>query len=130
MTLVKELDDKYSSHIQKGHATDRGRIYLKYGKPDDFVSRETEAGSSPYEIWTYNKISETQGVGKFIFYSPSLGANDYELLHSTVRTERQDPQWQRKIYKNAQTTDRDYINGTSTEDVYGGRRASDLFNDN
>jgi GWxTD domain-containing protein len=130
MTLVKELDDKYTSYIKKGHASDRGRVWLKYGKPDDYVTQETEAGSSPYEIWIYNKVSDSQNLGKFIFYSPSLAANDYVLLHSTVRGEIQDPQWQRKIYKNAQTNERDYINGTGTDDIIGGRRAGDIFNDN
>jgi GWxTD domain-containing protein len=130
MTLVQELDDKYTSYIRKGHMTDRGRVWLKYGKPDNYVIQETEVGASPYEIWTYDRISDKQSTGKFIFYNPSLAANDYELLHSTVRGERQDPQWQRKIYKNAQTNDRDYINGTSTQDVMGGGRVNDLFNDN
>jgi hypothetical protein len=35
---------------------------------------------------------------KFLFYNPSLGHNDYKLLHSTCRGELNNPAWEVELY--------------------------------
>lgn len=45
------------SHFEDGWHTDRGRIYIKYGKPDDIVTGDTGLQTKyprkKYEIWKY-----------------------------------------------------------------------------
>ncbi|MEZ4983759.1 MAG: hypothetical protein R2795_01770 [Saprospiraceae bacterium] len=38
---------------------------------------------------------------RFIFYNPSLAADDFILLHSDVFGERQNPQWQLELYRDS-----------------------------
>jgi len=38
-----------------GWRTDRGRIYLQYGKPDLVLTRRGPGVFMPYEVWKYNK---------------------------------------------------------------------------
>ncbi len=130
MSVVTELDEQFSSAMQKGHETDRGRIYLKYGKPDNIVTQESEIGAPPYEVWTYSKLNDNQNYAKFIFYNESLAANDFVLLHSTARGELNDPQWQRKLYRNAQSKDRNFIDGTEPNNSdWGSNRAKSLMDE-
>ncbi len=51
--------------------------------------------SIPYQIWTYNHLL---GQGGVIFvFADRFGFNRFELIHSTLREELQDPFWQRFI---------------------------------
>ena len=130
MAVVTELDEQYSSSSRKGHESDRGRIYLKYGKPDRIEGSESEIGAPPYEIWTYSRLSENQNQAKFIFYNESLAGNDFVLLHSTARGELNDPQWQRKLYKNADSKDPNFIDGTESNNAdWGSNRAKNLMDE-
>lgn len=104
----------------QGMNTDMGRIYIKYGPPDD-IERELNPGASsgdivmgddalfrsggtsgvggagaqfgdkPYEIWTYNRL----GGYVFIFRDRSeMGS--YELVHTTHPQESPyNPDWAR-----------------------------------
>jgi GWxTD domain-containing protein len=52
----------YSSSNLAGWKTDRGRIYIQYGPPDEIESHPSpDAGAAPYEEWMYHLI---QGVGR------------------------------------------------------------------
>ncbi len=44
-----------------GHFTDRGKIYVKYGKPS-FINRSSSVTGEMTEVWTYNNLNR-----KFIF---------------------------------------------------------------
>ena len=74
-----------------GFRTDRGRVYIMYGPPDDYERHPYESDMRPYEIWTYNSI---QGGVIFVFVQ-RLSAGDYELVHSTHRNEIHDENWDR-----------------------------------
>lgn len=76
---------------RQGYHTDRGRVYIKYGPPDDIERFPSEAESRPYEIWSYNSI---QGGVIFVFVLRQAGG-DYDLVHSTHRNELHDENWQR-----------------------------------
>lgn len=42
-----------------GWRSDRGRIYIVYGKPDEIDSHPTNAGATkPYEVWHYRSIQD------------------------------------------------------------------------
>lgn len=101
MKVVEALDNQFYNAFRKGHETDRGYIFLKYGKPNKVISIDDEANTPPYEIWYYDFMPKTnQNNVRFIFYCPML-ANEYELLHSTCRGERSNKQWEIQLYKNS-----------------------------
>ncbi len=81
----------FRSMGRDGFKTDRGRVYVVYGPPDDVDRHPNDAESRPYEIWSYNSI---QGGVIFVFVQRSSGG-DYELVHSTHRNELHDENWQR-----------------------------------
>lgn len=76
---------------RKGFQTDRGRVYIMYGPPDDIERHPSESNSRPYEVWTFNNI---QGGVIFAFVQRASGG-DYELVHSTHRNELHDENWMR-----------------------------------
>jgi GWxTD domain-containing protein len=131
MIVAKAIDEKFRSGFGYGFETDRGWIYMKYGQPDDIVKVDTEPSAPPYEIWSYYTFPQTkQNNVKFLFYNPSLAHNDFVLLHSNARGERNNPQWQLELYSRSP----DDIQGTNYRDATGisdemGRRAVRLFND-
>jgi GWxTD domain-containing protein len=99
MEIARAIDNMYQSGFGYGFETDRGHIYLKYGQPDDIVEVEDEPSAPPYEIWIYNTLPvSNQSNVKFLFYNPSLGTNDFELLHSTAIGEIQNPRWEVILY--------------------------------
>lgn len=93
---VAVADSRYKTMSKQGFMTDRGRVYLQLGEPDQIDRYPNETGTKPYEIWYYNQI---EGGVLFIF-ADLTGYNYYELLHSTKRGELQDFNWQRKISAN------------------------------
>ncbi len=69
-----------------GHKTDRGRIYIKYGQPEDieYPLPLEHQESRPYEHWQY-----TNGE-QFIFVD-LRGANNYILVWTNALDERSQP---------------------------------------
>jgi GWxTD domain-containing protein len=102
MEIANAVDLSFRSGFGFGFETDRGRTFLKYGKPNDIIAVEDEPSAPPYEIWFYNELPETEQTNvKFLFYNPSLGNNDYTLLHSTCRGEVSNPAWEVELYRKA-----------------------------
>ena len=90
---VQLADEYYSKYIKKGWRTDRGRVFILYGKPDEVERHPSEGIAKPYEIWYFYQIEN--GV-QFVFVDRS-GFGDYELVHSTKRGELTDEDWQRYL---------------------------------
>lgn len=102
MNVARAVDKTYRSNVGYGFETDRGNIFMKYGKPTEVVHVEDEPSAPPYEIWFYNFLEDSKQYNiKFIFYNPSLATNDFVLLHSNCRGERYNPRWEVELYKNA-----------------------------
>ena len=72
-----------------GWSTDRGRIFLKYGDPDEFLSRPSFGRTQPYEIWKYSSRRPL----KFVFYDET-GFGHFVLIFTNDRTETIRPDWQ------------------------------------
>jgi GWxTD domain-containing protein len=132
MVVVKAVDKMFNYGFGYGFETDRGRIYLKYGRPDDIITVENETSAPPYEIWTYNNVEKTKQTNvKFLFYNPNLTANGYRQLHSTCRGETNNPRWVTELYKgvpNEQTGS--LMDGNGGVQKNSNRRAVELMNDN
>jgi len=93
MENVELADTRYSTHFRTGWKTDRGRVLLVYGRPDEIERNPSSIDSQPYEVWYYYALD---GGSEFIFGDLS-GHGDYELLHSTYRNELQDPNWRVRL---------------------------------
>lgn len=131
MEVAKALDDMYRSGFGYGFETDRGYIYLKYGRPDDMIREENDPSAPPYEIWSYNEFPATSQTNvKFLFYNPSLAPNDFQLLHSTARGELNNPRWEIELYRDApnEIQGNDPFGGTEMQDNFG-RQARRRLND-
>lgn len=99
-----ELLEKYKSLVdyanlnfrtlgKKGYRTDRGRVYLIYGKPDQIERYTSDSELKPYVIWYYHSI---EGGVNFIF-GDIKGYSDYNLLHSSKRGEVYDQNWMNRL---------------------------------
>ncbi|MGE5498748.1 MAG: GWxTD domain-containing protein, partial [Syntrophothermus sp.] len=93
MERVRLSDDRYGTINKRGNKTDRGRVFILYGEPDEIERYPNDMDKKPYEIWRYNSI---EGGVVFIFGDIS-GFSDYQLLHSTKRGELRDEEWARRI---------------------------------
>jgi len=109
-------DKKFKSGFRYGFESDRGRTYMRFGRPDDLIHVEDDPGAPPYEIWVYYNFPKTnQKNVKFLFYNPSLAGEDFIVLHSTARGEISNPRWEVTLYqRNAQGQESDnYGDATS-----------------
>jgi GWxTD domain-containing protein len=128
--VAKAVDKRFYNSVGFGTETDRGYIYLKYGKPNDIIAVEDEPEAPPYQIWRYNYIPNTkQNNVKFIFYNPSLASNDFQLLHGTCRGELQNPAWEVELYRRAPWDQQGAsVQATTVSDNYN-RQARRIFED-
>lgn len=69
---VITADERYTIHKKlKGWKSDRGRIYIKYGEPDETQSEVHPLDLYPYIIWTYYNqklefiFADTGGFGQY-----------------------------------------------------------------
>ncbi|MCK5571835.1 MAG: GWxTD domain-containing protein, partial [Bacteroidetes bacterium] len=88
---VEYADRNFRYGSKAGYRSDRGRVRIVYGEPDDIDRHPSETERRPYEIWTYHQI---QGGVYFVFVLRNTGG-DYELVHSTHRNELRDDNWER-----------------------------------
>ena len=95
---VQKSNELFSANKIKGFATDRGRIYLKYGTADYIENSVHDSNMLPYQIWNFNKIDD-QTNRLFIFAETAVGTNDYELIHSNVRGELYNQNWKDVVIK-------------------------------
>lgn len=94
---VEDVNASYSTNIDYGFETDRGRVYLQYGPPHEIFRSPFEPGAQPYEIWHYYTLG-TQNNIKFVFSNSDLVSNNYELVHSNATGELSNPKWRTVIY--------------------------------
>jgi GWxTD domain-containing protein len=100
MGIARFVDEKYRSGFGYGFETDRGYVFLKYGRPDDIVEQASNPDTAPYEVWVYYDFPITgQKNIKFIFYDAE-GSGSMRMLNSNARGEIQDQNWRAKLYKN------------------------------
>jgi GWxTD domain-containing protein len=96
--LVKEVNRLFKTQTRKGYATDRGRVYLQYGKPDSRLVYDREPSLYPYELWQYYKLNNRSNR-RFVFTNTDLVSNNYALIHSDAIGEVRDDRWQTKLNK-------------------------------
>ncbi len=79
---VEYSDEQLGTALMPGWETDRGRIYILYGKPDRIENHPGNLGvgpasnSAPYEVWYYNSLKL-----RFVFVD-EFKNGDYRLAKS------------------------------------------------
>jgi len=75
-----------------GWRTDRGRIFLKHGLPDEVLSRPQPPGGLPYEVWKYTR----KRLLKYCFVDLTRFGN-YALVWTNDRLEKSEPNWRQLL---------------------------------
>jgi GWxTD domain-containing protein len=96
---VQEVMANFKCGKQKGYYTDRGRVFLQYGAPNQRSMQPNEHNTFPYEIWQYYRISDASNGQfftnrKFVFVNKNMGDDCYMLVHSDMVGEIRNQQWQ------------------------------------
>lgn len=91
---INYANKNFTSKFEEGWRSDRGRVYCKYGKPDEIERYDFESKTLPHEIWKYNLIQN--GI-YFVFADLSGGGDNYRLIHSTALGEVNNEEWKRRI---------------------------------
>ena len=73
---------------QSGWRSDRGRIYARYGTPDQTYRRQQEGRAPPYEVWSY-----ARGKGSYFIFADRSGFGAYTLIYSNDLKEPGYPGW-------------------------------------
>lgn len=126
MTYKEQVDfvnRGYSTLINKGYQTDRGRVYLQYGAPNSIYISKHEPSAYPYEIWHYAEVANERNR-RFVFYNPHIVGEEFELLHSELTGELKNPNWERLLHKRNHTI---YDFDQRHADDHWGSRARDEF---
>jgi len=134
---VQKVNANYGTQIRKGYDTERGRVYLQYGPPDQIVLMYNEPSSYPYEVWQYYTIrgsgtdpgvnspnNSTQSNKKFVFANFDLVTNNFVLIHSDARGETRDDRWQIRLTKRDNANPN--LDDTNSPNQYGGH-SDDVF---
>lgn len=123
---VQRVNASFNTLNNKGYATDRGIVFLKYGAPDRIVQSYSEPGAYPYEIWHYYTLG-SQRNKKFVFMTLDIVTNDFKLIHSDAVGELNNFRWTTEIYKRTYGTYYDYgVDNAATPDSYGDK-AKDYY---
>jgi GWxTD domain-containing protein len=103
---LAEVNRLFACPRQRGYETERGRVYLQYGPPDQRTERKTDPVALPYEVWWYYNLVDRMSPGRarqrdarFLFYNKEVAACEYRLLHSTAFGETNNPQWKLEIFR-------------------------------
>ncbi len=92
---AEEANQRFTAMGKEGWQTDRGRVLLMYGEPDEIERHPSSMDLLPYVIWYYHNL---EGGAEFVFVD-ERGFGEYELIHSSYRKELQNPNWQEIISK-------------------------------
>jgi GWxTD domain-containing protein len=93
---LQHANDNFRSYTRPGWKTDRGRVYILYGPPNDVERFPNNPLSYSYEIWHYDDIE-----GGVIFVFADLQEfGEYVQLHSTKRGEPVNTDWEKRLQKN------------------------------
>ncbi|MCS6990130.1 MAG: GWxTD domain-containing protein [Chloroherpetonaceae bacterium] len=95
MNKIEEANRRFSHGSTPGFKTDKGRVFIKYGEPQNIERENSSSNQKPYEIWQYENVP-AQGNVIFIF-ADRMGFGRYELIHSTAIGEPHNPNWQQIV---------------------------------
>jgi GWxTD domain-containing protein len=90
---VSIANQRYIVSGKEGWRSDRGRVFILYGEPDETQRFASSSDKKPYEIWNYHRI---EGGVEFIFID-CTGFCEYILVHSSMHNEIHDESWEQLL---------------------------------
>jgi GWxTD domain-containing protein len=94
---------RYGSMGKEGWQSDRGRVYLIFGEPDEVESNPFSTTQAPLTVWSYFGTSQDTFV-----FADLMGNGDYLQVYSTVAGEVSYSNWQNMLQNvNSGTTSSD-----------------------
>jgi GWxTD domain-containing protein len=93
--LIEYANSNFSMSSKPGWKSDRGRILLIYGKPDEIERNPLGPHYKEHEIWRYYNV---EGGVEFVFVD-IRSVRDLELVHSTHSKEIHDEDWEDRYLK-------------------------------
>lgn len=125
---VQLVDQLFGYNNKPGYKTDRGRVYLQYGKPKTRIVRNHDPDYWPFEIWHYYDLTATEHDRRFLFYDTSLGG-DMTLLHSDAQKEVKNHNWKEMVRSRSYASSgaASSRNSSSMRDPYSGDEIEDLW---
>ncbi|MEZ4978431.1 MAG: GWxTD domain-containing protein [Chitinophagales bacterium] len=97
--ILQFVEKEYGNSLMEGHETERGRVYLQYGKPKEKIARNTQEFGR-IEFWTYDEISG-QGEVHFLFIESPNSNDEYRLIHSNLNGEIYNKDWAQYLKSNS-----------------------------
>ena len=89
------VQERFASPSLPGWKSDRGRVYIMYGPPDEIEREPAGMDTRAYEVWIYETL-EQQGRIHFVFCDFGVFGN-YRLIHSNIESSRRseiyNPDW-------------------------------------
>ncbi|MDB4285956.1 GWxTD domain-containing protein [bacterium] len=113
LASLNYVNDQYKSTFREGWETDRGRVFMMYGIPNDVERFPAESMRLPHEIFKYDRLG-TQSQVIFVFLDNDLATSEYPLIHSNKYGELQNYGWQDML-----------INGDTNFQIDPGNRRDD-----
>ncbi len=98
---INHANERFSTKLgdkTDGWMTDRGRIYIRYGEPDEIERYPSSLERKPLQQWYYYQMPDQGEI--FFLFEDEDGFGTYNLVHSTARGEKYDPNWERIIEEN------------------------------
>ena len=124
--MVDRVEEKYATPLFRGFETDRGRVTLQYGLPNDLLERHKEPDALPYEIWHYYELKGRQRNVKFVFFDDTGVGTDFKLIHSNALNELNNARWREVVFH----TNSRYIELEDVEeDLHNRARNREIIND-
>ena len=78
--LIEQANQQFAAEGRSGvpgWKTDRGRVFIDYGAPDDVLRRPTAGQAPAYEVWTY-----THGKRRWFIFADRTGFHNFDLINS------------------------------------------------
>lgn len=97
MNRVEIANERFRTMGREGWKTDRGRVLLLYGEPNEYERFPSSMDALPYIIWHYYDLEGSQ----FFVFTDMDGFGDYRQIHSTYRKELQNPNWESVLSKSS-----------------------------
>ena len=91
------VTERFREAGQPGHTTERGRVYLQYGPPNQIDPRMFEPDLLEHVIWVYDNLP---GEGRSMFvFADRYSTGRMRLLHSDVTGETSLAEWQAELQR-------------------------------
>ncbi|MFN2431338.1 MAG: GWxTD domain-containing protein [Gemmatimonadota bacterium] len=83
---IAAANASFGTQLRPGWKSDRGRVYVAFGAPNDVIRRPLQSGAFPVEIWVYDAsgfqiaFEDRIGFGNYQIVNPGTFSNELAAL--------------------------------------------------